>query len=236
MKKMFAALLALVCLISASAFAEGERTITVTGNATVLMDADSASVMLGVVSFAKDAGEASALNARRIDGLIRALENAGIQKKDITTSYYYVNARRNYGEPDENGDYAILGYEVSNSLSVVVRQIDQVGAVIDLALASGANNCDGISFATTQAGKAQDDALKAAIGEAKRRAALMAEACGDDLGSILSVSENYSNAGIYVNNKRAAMESADAAAGTQIFSDGLSFSATVTITFELIAR
>lgn len=239
LKKTIAIVLALICLSTVTALAEGdeERTITVTGNATILVDADSASVSLGVLSVAREASEASRLNAEQIDALIKALEGIGIERRDISTSYYYVSARRNYEVLDDNGDYAISGYEVSNNLSVTVRDIDKVGAVIDTALANGANSCNGVDFSASNSGETQDQALILAIGEAKRRAALIAEACGGQLGEILNVSENYSSSGILVNNTRLAMEdSADKGMGTQIISDGLSFSATVYVTFALKSK
>lgn len=239
MKKWFAMLCALVCLAMVPALAEETRTVTVNGSATVLTDADTASVNLGVVSVAKEASEASQVNAERIDRLIAALKEAGIEEKDITTSYYYVNARRNYSAPDENGEYPILGYEVSNSLAVTVRDINQVGAIIDLALANGANSCDGISFSASEGGEARDQALQAAIGEARRRGAIAAEACGGTLGDVLSLQENYSGGSVLINNKRAfgaVSAEAEMDAGTQILSDGLSYSATVTVTFELKER
>ena len=235
MKKLFALILALTCLAALSAAAEENRTITVTGTATVVTDADAATVTLGVISAGREAGEASAANAKRIEELIAALGEAGIEKKDISTGYYYVNARRDYSEPNEYGEYAIVGYEVSNSLTVTVRDIDRVGEVIDAALAGGANSCDGIQFSSTGAAAAQDSALKAAVGEARRRAEIMAESCGGAVGQILSVRENSSSAGIYVNSKLAfAEETAMDGAGTQILSDGLRFTASVEMTFELI--
>lgn len=239
MKKWICILAIMMLALTASlAAAEGSRTVTVTGTATILTDADTASVNLGVVSVAKEAGEASRTNAAQVDRLIAALKEAGIAEKDITTAYYYVNTRRDYNAYTETGEYPIIGYEVNNSLTVRVRDLDQVGAIIDTALANGANSCDGVSFtAAGAAGDVRDEVLRAAIEEGKRRAAIMAEACGGTLGDVLSVKENYSTGGAVFNNKRTstmgmAVEGA-ADAGTAIMSDGLSFSATVEMTFEL---
>ncbi len=240
MKKVFATVLAIlmICMASAvTAFAEdGERTVTVKGSATVLTDADSAGIRLGVLSAAKEAAEASRINAEQIDRLISALTETGIEKKDITTSYYYVNARRNYNEPDENGEYAIIGYEVGNTLNVTVRDIEKVGSIIDIALANGANSCDGISFSSSKAGEAQDEALKNAVKEARRRAELIAEASGEKVGKVLTVTENISDGGFMVSNTRD-FGAAEMAKGvsTQIRSEGLSFTASVMVTYLLEA-
>ena len=69
--------LALTLLTLGGALADAEKTVSVTGTATVLMDADTASISLGVVSVAKEAGEASRMNAERVDQLIAALEALG---------------------------------------------------------------------------------------------------------------------------------------------------------------
>ncbi len=239
MKKIIAliasAVLLLGCLVPA-AFAEDDRFITVKGSATVLTDADSANVMLGVVSSAKEASEASRLNAEMVDRLITALGEIGIAERDISTNYYYVSPRFNYDYMDEDGNYALNGYQVDNTLSVMVRDVGQIGTVIDLAFANGANSCNGITFATSAASGAQDEALKAAVREAERRAAIIAEACGKKLGDILNVKEDYSSSSLVINNKRTAGEAQEAsmdAAATQIMSDGLSFMANVEVTFEL---
>ncbi len=240
MKKTVALLtlaaLLFLAIAPVQAFAD-PRTITVSGSATVLTDADSARLMLGVVTFGKEASAASAENARQTDALIAALLTAGIEQKDITTSAYYVNTIYNYDKTDAAGNYQLAGYQVNNSLTVRVRDIDAVGKIIDIAQAGGATSCDGITFSAANAGQANDDALVAAIADARRKAAIVAEACGGKLGGILSVSENHSAASVYVNNKRSAMteEAAEGQADTQIISEGLSFSATVTIVFELTA-
>lgn len=239
MKKRIAVLMILMTalLLSAALADDAPRTLKVNGSATILMDADSATVGLGVISVSREAGSASRDNAAQVERLITALEEAGIPRKDISTNYFYVSTRRDYSTMTENGEYPVIGYEVSNSLRVVVRDIDQVGSIIDLALASGANSCDEISFSTGRSAETQDAVLAAAIAEGRRRAEIMAEACGGTLGEILSVSENYNGAGAVINNKRTAYAGAEAAedagAGTTILSNGLSFSASVEIVFEL---
>ena len=239
MKKMIAMVLALaalcLCLVPAALAEDDKKMITVTGSATVVVDADTGHLQLGVVSYAKEAAEASQINAQLVEKLKAALAGAGIGEEDISTSYYYVNARRNYNEePDAFGNYAIAGYDVNNTLNITVKDISQMGSVIDLALANGANSVDGISFSTTKAGEAQDSALTNAIQEAGRKAALVAAACGGQVGEIVAVAENNNGSSVVINQRsKAFAEEAGAGFTTQISSDGLSFTATVTVTYEL---
>ena len=233
---LLAAMLVFTCAAS-SAFADHDPdgTITVTGSATVSTDAESAVVALGVTTSAAEASEASAKNAVAIDTLIKALMEFGIGKEDISTSYYYLNPVYNYEQRNEDGSYTLVGYSVSNNLSVRVRDIEKVGNVIDLALSNGANSCDGISFTADHAIEAQDQALEEAVKEACRRAELAAKACGRELGDVITLDESSSNGGLAVNSMRfaAVAEAASGAADTQILSNGLSFTATVRMTFEL---
>ncbi len=236
MKKMLAMLVALLCCLTLPVLAEEDRTITVSGTATMVAEADIAKVSLGVISTEPEASKASKLNAALVEQLMTALKEAGVAEKDIATSHYYVNARRDYDHMAENGEYPIIGYEVSNQLTVTLRDVAQVGAVIDLALANGANSCDGITFASTKADEARDAALQGAVKEAQRRAELIATAAGCRVGKVLSVTVGNDQGTVYLKGNRAGgafAEEATMDAGTQILSDGLSFSATVTMIFAL---
>lgn len=233
-KTLISALLGLVLsvfLLSASAEST-PGTITVTGSATIVTEADTASISLGVSSTAKEAGEASQANARLVDQLLAALKDAGIEEKDISTNYYYVSTRRDYSAYTESGEYPVIGYEVNNTLTVVIHELERAGEIIDLALASGANSCDGLSFSTTKAGTARDEALTAAIQEGKRRAEIVASAAGKSLGEVLTIHETYTSGGPVFNAKMMAEASAQDV-GTSILADGLNFTATVEMTFEM---
>ena len=214
--------------------AEG-RTISVTASATVQAEADTAIIQFGVNTSAKEVSAASAANAATIDKLIRTLTEAGIPEADIVTSNYYVGAIYDFsaGIPDENGAYPVRGYEVSNSLSVTLHDVSQAGAVSDLALANGANSCGGISFSTSKAGEAGDQALLAAIAEGNRKAALIAAACGGTLGELQSVNLVDNTGFVVVNAMRAKGEEAAMDAGTQIHADSVSFHASVEMVFLL---
>ena len=116
-----------------------------------------------------------------------------------------------------------------NVLNVLVKDLDRTGEMIDLALASGASTCDGVSFQSSQASAAYDQALVTAIKEGRRKAELMALGCGRILGELVLVEENYGDyGGALVARSEASM---DKGAGTQIVSNSLSYSATVTMTF-----
>ena len=234
MKKITTILLTLVLVCAAAlGAAEGAGTITVTGSAVARREADSARLTLSVATVAKEAEEALSENADTTAKVIAALEAAGVAKSDITTGNYYCGLLRDYDDPDDKGDYPIIGYEVNNILNVAVTDLETLGAVIDTALQNGATGCENIGFSTSDAGAAQDEALKGAVGDAKRRAELIAEACGGQLGRIVTVVETYAPAGVIVENELDSGAALEKGAGTQILAEGLSFQVSVTVTFEL---
>lgn len=225
MKRIFILLLALAAaLLPLAALAqEGTpATVTVNGSATVSVPADYATVNLGVETSAAAVADALKENSARIDAVLAALRGAGIAAEDIVTDRFYVYTQYDYAE------VRTRSYQVSNALTVTVRDLAQIGSVIDLAMEAGANTCGGIAFYSNAADQAADEALTAAIAEARRRAALAAEAGGMTLGRLVSLQEG---GGAY-NGVRLA-KSADLSAGTQIFAEGLDFTAQVSATFEM---
>ena len=226
--------LALLCAaLPGITLAEETRTITVNASATVVAEPDMGTIRFGVVTNAREVAAASSANAAEMERLTRALTQAGIDEKDLSTSGYYVGPVYDYTAQDEDGAYRLKGYEVSNTLSVTLRDITRAGAIIDLALANGANNCSGITFSSSHAQEAADQALLAAIAEGKRKAALIAQGCGGQLGDLQSVTEAASPVGVVVNAKRALGEEAATDSDTQIFSDSVTFNATVQMVFLL---
>jgi uncharacterized protein YggE len=83
-----------------------------------------------------------------------------------------------------------VGYEVSNTLTVTVRHLDRLGALLDKSVASGSNRIDGIYFQLAEPGKALDEARRLAAQDASRKAHLYAAALGIGLGPVLSISES----------------------------------------------
>ncbi|MBR3764156.1 MAG: SIMPL domain-containing protein [Clostridia bacterium] len=232
MKKLIALTLALL-LMSCAALAEtafpaaDSATLTVTGNATVTLPADYAQASVGVSTRAATVQEATAQNAEAIRSVITALVAAGIPESDIATSSYSVYAEYDY----QTGEAVPIGFSVSNQLTVIIRDMDHIGATLDKATAAGANSIHSVQFCSTLSASAQDEAMTLAVQDALRKGQLLAGAAGLTVGSVLSITE--STGGHYttpVMYKTAGM--ADAVSNV-ILPDDLSISASVTITFEL---
>lgn len=209
------------------AVAEG-ATITVTGSATVTLKADYACISIGVSTTDKTVEAASRQNTVSINAVIEALKAVGIAEEDIATSSYSVNAQYDYSS---FGGQKLTGYNVTNQLTVIIRDMEHIGATLDKATAAGANNIYNIRFLSTNADAAQDEATGYAVQDAMRRARLLADAAGLRLGGIVSISE--STASWSVSTRTYASKLSADAVGNSIIPDDTSVSASVTIVFEL---
>lgn len=222
---LFLALLPLTALADSQA-APG-ATLKVTGAASVSLTADHARVTVGVRTASETIDAASAENGAAIHSVIAALQEAGVAEEDIATSNYSVSAEYDYS----TGVQKLIGYSVTNQLTVIIRDMDHIGAVLDQATRAGANSIYNIEFLSTASAQAQDEASAHAVQDAIRKAALLAEAAGLEVGSILSIEEATSG---YIVASRTYDSAAQAKATSNvILPDQMTVSASVTIVFEL---
>lgn len=234
MKKLLAIILALALLLPtfalADVFAAEGATITVSGSASVTLKADYAQVTVGVSTKAPTVEEASAKNTAAIHAVITALTEAGVLEDDIATSNYSVGAEYDYSA---FGTQTLTGYNVSNQLNVIIRDMDHIGATLDKATAAGANSIHSVEFCSSLSADAQDSAMILAVQEAIRKGQLLAAAAsaGRMLGDIISITETtgsvYTTPVMYKVNAEADTVS------NVILPDALSISASVTITFAM---
>lgn len=164
------------------------RVISLNGHGEVKAKPDMAVVNVGVMSQAATAREALTANTAAMQKIFAALQAAGIEAKDIQTSNFTVNPRYQY---DQNNAQPprVAGYDVSNMVSVSVRKLDTLGAVLDTMVSEGSNQINGVGFAIADDEKLQDEARKLAVADAERKAKLYAATTGVTLGQIMSVSE-----------------------------------------------
>jgi uncharacterized protein YggE len=159
------------------------RTVTVSGTATVRSSPDEAVVTLGVQTQARSAQEALQQNANRMVDVMEALLDAGLKQSDIATAGISL-----YPDYDSDGS-VIVGYTTENLVSATVHDMDEVGEVIDAAVAAGANVTGGISFQLSDRDQGVGRALQAAVEDARSKAEILAAAGGATLGSVISITE-----------------------------------------------
>ena len=233
-KVILAALVLLLSMAANDSTASAEEripTLSVSGEGVIEAAPDRATISIGVVTQDRDASKAQSDNARAAQGIVGSIAGLGIERRNIRTSDY--NFRPNY-RAEEGRRHEINGYVVSNTVNVTVDNLELVGKIIDVALANGANNINSLDFGFKNQKALQDQALTAAIKDARRKADLAAQELGVRIVGVQDV--NINGGGFYTmqrNAKMAPMMEATMDAATPIEAGTVACSASVHVVFIL---
>ena len=163
------------------------RTITVVGKGTISVKPDTAQAILGVETVGKNVKDATTESAATMTAILEALTDLGIAEKDIQTSGFSVWSERNAGP--EGQVSTEVTYRVMNTVNVKVRDLDQVGAVLDAAIEAGANSVQGVSFYLDNTTAIESQAREKAVADARAKAEELAKLNDVEVGVVVSVSE-----------------------------------------------
>lgn len=164
------------------------------GNGVVTSAPDIATITTGVVANAATANLALDANNTAMTALIGVVKDAGVAARDIQTSGFSVQPRYIHSDKRDAAGYQlpskISGYQVSNSVSIRVRDLTAIGPLLDSVVNVGSNTVGSIRFGVDDSSDLLNKAREHAIENAISKATLYADAAGVCLGSILSISEN----------------------------------------------
>lgn len=211
-------------------------TIAIDGRGEVVAAPDMATVNSGVTTQGATAREALDANTTAMNELLAALKEAGIGPRDIQTSGFSVNPNYVYSDERDAQGYTlppiINGYQVANSVTVIVRDLDALGSILDTSVTVGANTVNGVTFSVADPSALLNDARKAAFADARAKAELYATAAGTKLEDIVSISESagYDSPAPYPMYARADMA---ASAPVPVAGGELTFSITVNVQWDL---
>lgn len=179
-----------------------ERSFTVSGEGKVVAVPDIAQLSVGVLTEGgKNLTELQKQNTEKINRIISYLKEQGINEKDIKTEYYNISPRYQYFSctpvplglefrpcpPSE-----IIGYSISQSVSVKIRDLDKTGGIISGVVEQGANTVSGPNFTVDDPVALQNEARKEAIKQAREKARSMAKTGGFRIGKLISIQEGFS--------------------------------------------
>jgi hypothetical protein len=161
------------------------RTVNVNGVGEVSLQPDVAYLYVGVHT--EDASASTAVQANNVQAqhVIQALQDFGIDPKDIRTTNFSLWTSQNYG-PD--GQPLDTKYVVDNTVYVTVRELGKVGELVDVVIAAGANNINSIQFDIADKEAALKEARAQAVKNAQAQAQELADAAGVKLGALQSIS------------------------------------------------
>lgn len=184
---------ALASFAAPSALAQSQAplpSLNLSASADVAMDPDFAAVSSGVVSRAETAREAVRENAQTMDAVFSALRRAGVAADDVQTSQLSVQPVYANTRTTNEIERTIIGYEVRNTVTALVRDTERVGQAIDAMIEAGANNINSVRFGATNTDEAMNEARRTAIANLMAKAELFADAAGLELCGIRSMNEN----------------------------------------------
>jgi uncharacterized protein len=173
-------------------------TVTTNGHGVVTAVPDEATVSAGVHTQAASAQAALAQNAKLMNQVVAALKNAGgteLQTQEVSLS------------PQTTDTGQVTGYTADNSVSAKSKIAD-TGALIDAAVAAGANTVSGPSLGVSDSDALYRDALGKAVADARARADALAKAGGFGVGQVSTVVEQTANAPVPVFSAATAKDAA----------------------------
>lgn len=161
--------------------------ISVNGEGSVSAIPDMAVVNTGVMTRSDTASEALSRNNLAMTQVMSVLREQGIDQKDLQTSGFNVQPEFNYKNREQAP--TIIGYRVTNDVTVKVRDLSVLAAVLDALVKAGSNQISGIQFTFKDASSLKDQARRNAYRNARARAELYAEEAGVKLGKVQLINE-----------------------------------------------
>lgn len=211
-----------------------EPVITVTGEGQSDIAPDMAILELGVVKDGKTAREALDANNKAMAEVMKALKDTGIAERDLQTSGFTISPQYHFpqNENGENKPPVLVGFQVANMLSLRIRDLSKLGAILDQTVTLGVNQSGGIRFTNDKPEAAISQARKKAVDDAIAKAKELTAAAGIGLGRVLEISEtSYRPQPIPM--MRSAMAKEYAADAVPVAAGETSYSVNVTVTFAL---
>ena len=210
--------------------------LTVTGHGHIALAPDTAFVTLGMETTGKSVGEAQRQNRQVMNKVVERLRGLQIDQERIQTASFTVSPQYRPA-PKRTADAPpvppeIIGYVVSNNLTVEVRHLEKVGAVIEESLAAGANHFQSLHWALRDEQHAKLNALKQAAVKAREKAAALGEALGVKLIRLMTATED-SHVVRPMPKVARSMMMEGGNAETPVFSGEVRVEATVTLNYEV---
>lgn len=178
----------LVVGFSGHASAQERPQITVVGHGTVTAKPDILRIMIGVVAHADQASEAVREMSDDLSQVMAVMSDEGLPPADIRTSSLRLSERysnnREYDEPPK-----VIGFTAQSNVTVIVRDLDRAGGILDRLVTEGANQISGLQFDVEDKAPLLEQARIAAVADAISKTALYADAANVKPGAIISISE-----------------------------------------------
>jgi len=172
---------------------ETKNTITVSDTGTIYTKPDLVITTVSVVTEDKTVAGAMMENTQKMNSIINATKALGVEEKDLKTIAFNVSPRYEWQEATllyPSGVRTLVGYEITQSLQIKIRNLEKIGEIIQAATDSGANQVGDLQFTVEKEDELKVQARTEAIGKAKAKAKELAKELGIKLVRISSFSES----------------------------------------------
>jgi len=176
------------------------NTISVNGKGEKIVKPDIANVSFSVIEEDLDVSKAQNAMNKKMAEIIKVLKDSGVEEKDIKTSSYNIAPRYEYYGSKAysyDGVRYIAGYEVSQGVSLKIRDMEKAGKIISSLGEFGVSNMSGLSFSVDKYDDLVKEAREEAIKEAREEAERLADQLGVRLGDIISYYDSSMDYPVY---------------------------------------
>lgn len=167
-----------------------QRTVRVQGDGKITAVPDQAQIVFGVVEDSVQLKDASAKARKKMQAIFAAIKSFGISEKDFQTIDYNIQPKYKY---DKNGnEVQRIGYTVTNRIQVLVKDLDQVGQVLEAVTEQEVSQVEGPTFGFSDPSKLELEALKAAMADAHTKAETLAHSADAELDKVFTINQTSS--------------------------------------------
>lgn len=205
-----------------------ETTLSISAQGSVNREPDIAFLNAGVQTQGDTAQAAMSANSTAMNGVFEALAAANVDRKDMQTSNFSLQPQYDYSSRSNGSPPRLTGYQVSNQLTVRVRDLDNLGQTMDALVSAGGNTFSSLRFALEDDRAAKNAARDIAMKEAIARAELYAAASGYEVARVVTISESSG-----YSPKPMAVMARSSESATPIATGEVGYSVSVNVTFEL---
>ena len=166
-----------------------EHRISVNGTGITLAAPDMATITLGVTNHDEQVSVAMQATSDAVAQILKRLDDLGLESRDVQTRDLSLTPVWSGRSSASNAQPRITGFTVSNRIMVRVRDLDNLGQIMDAVIKDGVNNFGGLSFGVQESKPLEAEARAKAVADATAKAEQLAQAAGITLGPVISIKD-----------------------------------------------
>lgn len=212
--------------------ADVRDTFTIEGEGKVSGKPTLAEISFGLLSEGLDVAKLQQENTQKVNAMIAAVKQLGVAEKDIQTSQYSMSPRYDY----RDGSSKLVGYQVSQNVSVKLRDLSKIGDALTRIGQLGGNQVNGPSFTIDDLSLLKQEARLKALEDARKKAEVLSDVLGVKIGRVVTFNESAGGypppMPMYTSMK--AIDASEGVAAPSIQTGSLDVTSNVSVTFEVL--